>query len=265
MTDDWGASRLDLDAYLDRIGLPRGGSLDEIHRAHLATIPFENLDVLLGAGVSVDLLDIERKLVHGRRGGYCYEHALLLGAALERLGYRVRRRLARIGDPAVTPRPRSHLTVWALVDDEWWLADTGYGSGLLSPVPLRDGAEATQGSGWTFRTVLLADGGWQLHERRSGHWFTHYTLPPEETFLVDVVAANWVTSTAPNSRFTAQIVVQRKDEHVAHLLTGRELVVEDPAGRQSTTTVADDELGAVLREMGLDLTPEQLAVLVARF
>ena len=109
-TDQWGVDRLDLDAYRSRIGRAgsRADSLAEIHRAHLAAVPFENLDVLLGAGISVDLPDIERKLVHDRRGGYCYEQALLLGAALERLGYPLRRRLARIGDPAVTPRPRSH-------------------------------------------------------------------------------------------------------------------------------------------------------------
>ena len=264
MTGEWAADRLDLDAYLDRIGLPGGGALAEVHRAHLATIPFENLDVLLGQGVSVDLPDVERKLVHARRGGYCYEHAILLGAALERLGFTVHRRLARIGDPTVTPRPRSHLVLFVLVDDVWHLADTGYGTGLLFPVPLVDGLETTQG-GWTFRTVLLADGAWQLRELRSGHWFTHYTVPPEATFLVDVAAANWFTSTSPTSRFTPQLVVQRKDESRAHMLTGRELVVESAAGRESVTTVTDDDLDGVLRDMGLTMTPEQLTVLVERF
>ena len=118
-----------------------------------------------------------------------------------------------------------------LVDDVWHLADTGYGSGLLFPVPLVDGLESTQG-GWTFRTVLLADGGWQLHELRSGHWFTHYTVPPEDTFLVDVVAANWVdvdladVPVHPAARRPAQ-----GRGRCAHMLTGRELVVESPAGR----------------------------------
>ncbi len=264
MTDEWGADRLILGAYLERIGRPADASLAEIHRAHLAAIPFENLDVLLGAGISVDLPDIERKLVLGGRGGYCYEQALLLGAALERLGYPVHRRLARIGDPSVTPRPRSHLVLFVLVDDSWQLADTGYGTGLLSPVPLIAGNETTQG-GWTFRTVLLPDGSWQLQERRSGHWVTHYTVPPEDTFMVDVTAANWFTSTSPTSRFTPQLVVQRKDESLAHLLTGRELVVESPAGRQSITTVSDDELDGVLRGMGLTMTPDQLATLIARY
>jgi N-hydroxyarylamine O-acetyltransferase len=264
VTDQWGVDRLDLDAYLDRIGLAADASLADVHRAHLAAIPFENLDVLLGAGISVELPDVQRKLVLRRRGGYCYEQALLLGAALERLGWTVQRRLARIGDPSVTPRPRSHLVLFVLVDHVWHLADTGYGSGLLFPVPLIAGNVTSQG-GWTYRTVLLGDGSWQLHEQRSGRWFTHYTVPPEDTFLVDVAAANWVTSTSPSSRYTPQLVVQRKDEALTHMLTGRELVVESPAGVVSKTTVTDEALDGVLREMGLAMTPEELAVLVARF
>jgi N-hydroxyarylamine O-acetyltransferase len=262
--DQWGVDRLDLDAYLDRIGLPGGGTPAEVHRAHLAAIPFENLDVLLGRGVSVDLPDIAHKLVDTRRGGYCYEHALLLGAALEQLGYTVVRKLGRGGDPAVTPKPRSHLVLYVLVDGVWNLADTGYGSGLLFPVPLVDGLESTQG-GWTFRTAQLTDGSWQLQEKRSGHWFTHYTVPPEDTFLVDVAAANWVTSTSPTSRFTPQLVVQRKDESLTHMLTGRDLVVESPAGRLSSTAIVDDGLDQVLRDMGLTMTPDELAALLARF
>lgn len=264
MTDQWGVDRLDLDAYLARVGRAAGASLADVHRSHLAAIPFENLDVLLGVGVSVDLPDIQRKLVLGGRGGYCYEQALLLGAALERLGWTVHRRLARIGDPSVTPRPRSHLVLFVLVDDVWHLADTGYGSGLLLPVPLIAGNVVVQG-GWTFRTVLLDDGSWQLHELRSRRWFTHYTVPSEDTFLVDVAAANWVTSTSPSSRFTPQLVVQRKDESLTHMLTGRELVVESPAGVVSKATVTDDALDDVLRAMGLTMTPDQLAVLVATF
>lgn len=109
--DQWQVDRLDLGAYLARLGIATDAGLAEVHRAHLAAIPFENLDVILGRGVSVDLADVAAKLVVGRRGGYCYEHGLLLGAALSRLGHDVERRLVRVGDPALDPRPRSHLVL----------------------------------------------------------------------------------------------------------------------------------------------------------
>ena len=97
-----------------------------------------------------------------------------------------------------------------MVDGDW-LADTGFGSGLLEPVPLVDGSVSQQGA-WTFRTVRLDDGSWQLHELRDGTWQTHYTIPPETTYLADVEVANFATSHRPTSRFVLQVVVIRKDE-----------------------------------------------------
>src|ERR1700733_5041709 len=96
---EWGVSQLDLAAYLRRISyggdLGQGGrTLAALHRAHVAAIPFEHADIILGRSIAVDLPSIQDKLVHHRRGGYCYEHGLLLAAVLERLGYRVDRTLA---------------------------------------------------------------------------------------------------------------------------------------------------------------------------
>src|SRR6266540_6553829 len=100
--DEWSISALDLGAYLRRIGYdgetaPTGATLAALHRAHLGAIAFENLDIVLGRGIAVDLESVQAKLVHRGRGGYCYEHGLLFAAALERLGYSVERFLARVG------------------------------------------------------------------------------------------------------------------------------------------------------------------------
>jgi len=65
---------IDLTAYLSRIGIPRPGeptgpSLSELHRAHVAATPFENIDVRLGRRIALEIDSLERKLVHARRGG----------------------------------------------------------------------------------------------------------------------------------------------------------------------------------------------------
>src|SRR5688572_5787925 len=92
---------LDLDAYFERIGHrgPRPATLDTlaaIHALHPAAIPFENLDPFLGRPVRLDLPSLERKLVDERRGGYCFEHNLLLAAVLRRLGFAVTGLAARV-------------------------------------------------------------------------------------------------------------------------------------------------------------------------
>jgi N-hydroxyarylamine O-acetyltransferase len=104
---------LDLDAYLARIGLRGRPSVPEVHRAHATSIPFENLDPHRGVPVSIELEDLERKLVTERRGGYCFEHNLLLKAALEALGAQVDVFLARVRWAAAPGevRGRSHVVL----------------------------------------------------------------------------------------------------------------------------------------------------------
>jgi N-hydroxyarylamine O-acetyltransferase len=89
---------LDFDAYLERIGLRAGNSptWQGVHRAHATSIPFENLDSHRGMPISLEQQDLERKMVGERRGGYCFEHNLLLASALEHHGLRVEPMLARV-------------------------------------------------------------------------------------------------------------------------------------------------------------------------
>lgn len=92
----------DLDAYLERVGLAGRPAPTEVHRAHVTSIPFENLDPQRGVAVSLASEDLQRKLVMRRRGGYCFEQNLLLKHALEALGAEVDLMLARVtyGAPA---------------------------------------------------------------------------------------------------------------------------------------------------------------------
>src|SRR3546814_9800475 len=78
---------IELPAYFERIGLGDAptadlGGLEALQHAHLLSIPFENLDIPLGRGISVDPARVFEKLVTSRRGGYCFEHNLIFLAVL---------------------------------------------------------------------------------------------------------------------------------------------------------------------------------------
>jgi N-hydroxyarylamine O-acetyltransferase len=197
--DEWSVSKLDLDAYLSRVGLHAttlwldAPSLALLHRAHLKTFRFENLDLMLGRGIQVDLPSIAAKMVGAGRGGYCYEQGQLFGAVLERLGFTVDRRLARVWRPGPVP-PRTHLTLRVTLPavaslahgtapatrsprrqpEQTWLVDVGFGSSPAGPILLdgrldgrlggrmdgpRGGSEAGGGAGpqeidgWTYDVV----------------------------------------------------------------------------------------------------------------
>ena len=94
-------SRFDLEAYLERIGYtgdrtPSLATLQAVHALHAQTIPFENLDPLLRRPVRLDVESLQQKLVHGGRGGWCFEQNLLLRHALEAMGFKVTGLAARV-------------------------------------------------------------------------------------------------------------------------------------------------------------------------
>src|SRR4051812_2008631 len=101
MSDANAGAAVDLDAYFRRIGYsgsrtPTFEVLAAIHERHVRTIPFENLDILLGRDIRIDLASVSRKLVHDQRGGYCFEQNTLFAGVLRALGFVVRPLIARV-------------------------------------------------------------------------------------------------------------------------------------------------------------------------
>jgi N-hydroxyarylamine O-acetyltransferase len=125
---------VDLDAYFARIGYrgPRAPTLAVLHAitaAHTAAIPFENLDVLVGRPIGVEIEAIFPKLVTARRGGYCFEQNALLLHMLELTGFVVAPLSARIRlqRPRDYIPARTHLFVRVDLDGEVWITDCGAG------------------------------------------------------------------------------------------------------------------------------------------
>src|SRR5262245_49690105 len=92
---------IDLAAYFERISYagdtsPSRATLEALHLAHATHIPFENLDVLLGRPIRLDLASLQAKLVRDRRGGYCFEQNRLFASVLESLGFAVTTLAARV-------------------------------------------------------------------------------------------------------------------------------------------------------------------------
>ncbi|MFE5674706.1 arylamine N-acetyltransferase [Streptomyces erythrochromogenes] len=274
----WSGDELDLDAYLERIGL-RGdsGALGElrpdlptlyaVHRAHTAAITFESLDVLLGRPVALDVKSLEDKLVHGRRGGYCYEQNSLLAAALERIGFEVTGRGARNRTRGDSLLAVTHAALVVTVDGEEWLCDAGFGhQGPREPVPLaRPGAEVEQGK-WTYRIREEANGVLALCLRRGEIWRDLYAFSPQRYHPVDYVVLNHYSSGHPRSSFVGRVVVQRPGDDVRRALVGRELTTLHPDGATEQRLVGPEELLTVLdQEFGVRLPDRDAAELVGMY
>ena len=243
------------EAYLERIGLDARArpGLAELHRAHATTIPFENFDPYAGRPVSLRLADLEDKMVARRRGGYCFEHNLLLAGALETLGGgTVEPMLARVRlGPEGQPRPLNHLLLRVTDrDGSIWLADVGFGGGgLLNPVPFATGNETDQ-AGWRYR--LVEDGPeLVLQVFQDGGWTDMYGFVPEPAELIDIEVHNWYTATHPESSFVTGVMAgfRSPDRCLSVFVSGQAMVVERPVGGASCITeVPLDDVPALLAE-----------------
>ncbi|MFB8239862.1 arylamine N-acetyltransferase [Kitasatospora purpeofusca] len=250
---------VDLDKYFARIGWDGGrtptlDTLRSLQHAHVLGIPFENIDVVVGTVPSLDLTDLEAKLVAGSRGGYCFEQNTLFADVLEQLGYGVTRYTGRVrvGARPGEIRPRTHLVLGIEVPggEGRYLVDVGFGSidALLEPLPMVPGL-VREGRGRRHRLVLEeADGPapvWVLQARSGDIWIELVSFTLDAAPLPDIGVANWHVATHPRSPFR-RLFVQRThiDGHLA--LDGTTLT---RTARDGTVTVERVDGLEALREL----------------
>ena len=268
-SDPWQTDRLDLDGYLERLGIaarePGPEALAELHEAHVRTFTFDNIDVLLGRHAGVSLDAVQQKFVVRGRGGYCLEHSTIFAAALERLGYQVRRHLGRVGDPgAGTQQGRTHMVVEVVLEGRRVLCDPGFGMSLLRPIPMSDGAEDDHPAGWRYRLRRTDAGDWALHRRREEGWEVAHTTDELEVKPVDVVIGHHYTSTFPGSHFTTGLLVAKHlpGRHVT--VTHESLTVRTPGEPTEHRPLHEGEIVEWLATLGVSLTPDEESRLLAR-
>lgn len=244
---------MNLAAYFDRIGYkPQATpSLAELHaliRAHVQSIPFENLDVLAKVPISLEPEAIFDKLVTRRRGGYCFEHNGLFIHVLNALGYQATSMGARVRlrckDRSETPA-RTHLFVRVELDGQHWLMDVGFGGfSLTSALLWQDGLE--QETPHDRRRLVLEEGRWFHQAWQDNGWLDLYEFDGQPMHDADQKMANWYTSTHPDSTFMGQRIVARAEADGSRLaMLGNELRVRKVDGELVVTQVDDADWPAV--------------------
>jgi len=258
------SSDFDLDAYFARIGYrgPQTASLDVLHAltaAHTQSIPFENLDVLLGCPIELDVRSLFRKLVTERRGGYCFEQNGLFLHVLGELGFDVKPLSARVRlqRPRDFLPPRTHVFLRVEIAGETWLTDVGVGGASLTSA-IRFHAEGEQATPHEARRLVHEDGV-SFHQIRYGReWNDVYEYTTEEMPLIDRTVANWFTSAHPQSHFRNRLITARALPDGRRLaLLNRELNTRERNGVATTRVIASaDELLTILSEsFGLHFPP----------
>ena len=243
-----------LESYFARTGYagpatPTRDVLGNLLRAHVFTVPFENLDVQLGQTLTIDPEAAFDKIVTRNRGGWCYEHNGLFGWALSRIGFEVTRVAAAVmrGDRgAIADNNHLTLLVRTADSDDRWLVDVGFGGSMTAPIQLREGTHEQA----PFRLGLrqLAARSWQFWEDiGKGEFSFDFACEPADEAALDRKCRYLQTS--PDSSFVQNLVAQLRQPDAHTTLRGKVFSHATSAGITTRTLESPDDLTTTLGDV----------------
>lgn len=152
------------------------------------------------------------------------------------------------------------MVVVVNLDGVQFLADPGFGRGLLRPIALSDGAVDDYG-GWVHRVREIAPRSWQLSRAVHDGWEILHTHDIVPVAPIDVVVGNHYVSTFPGSRFRSglMLIAHRPGYNVS--VTGHSVTVRYPARPPEFHEITPDYLPEVLASHDLDLSGDLTALL----
>jgi N-hydroxyarylamine O-acetyltransferase len=253
---------VNLNAYLERIGFagsiaPTLATLEALHTLHPAAIPFENIDSLLGLPVSLDQGRLNQKLLGEHRGGYCFEHNMLLLRVLLDLGYEARAHLARVlwgQAQAGNPDP-SHMVLTVDIGGASHLCDVGFG-GLTLTAPLKLGGGLVQETPRGRFRLSGEEPDLLLEvEREPEDWRPVYRIDLAEVDEATLEAVNGRLGADPDWYFHHHLLVELTPRTGRRMLVDTRLTIEAGEEREVKTLQTIAELRETLSTVfGIGLT-----------
>jgi arylamine N-acetyltransferase len=250
-------------AYFDRIGFrgPAEPTVETVHAvvaAHNGAIPFENLDPLMGIPVAdLSAAALTDKLVHRRRGGYCYEHNGLMGYVLEELGFGVERLSGRVVwlNPDGPLPAQTHQVLSVTVPDVKGplLVDVGFGGQTLtSPIRLEAGpVQETRHEPYRIRE---RGDGYQLEAQVRGEWQPLYMFTTRPQPRIDLEVGSWYVSTHPSSFFVTGVTAALVTDDARYNMRGRNLAIHRAGETEKIRfDTAAEVLDALANRFGIEI------------
>lgn len=247
---------MEIEKYLDRFHASIDSNLSlqqlsELQRLHMASIPFENLDVIRRIPIYLNLNTIYEKIVLRNRGGYCYELNGLFHWLLTQLGYDASLIAATVFRPnGHWAKPETHAAILVRMDEPY-LVDVGFGDSTVRPIPL-NGIPQTDVSG-TYAVQPSGNGVFDLIRTRNGESRPLYRFSTIEKRLADFHEGCVFNQVSPESTFTHVDIVTKATAAGRTTLKDRELSVSEN-GMISSSTLSEDEKDAILLDLfGINL------------
>src|SRR5712664_3444325 len=243
---------MDTKAYLERIGYsgptrPSLNVLRRLHRRHLLSVPFENLDIRLHRSIVLSEAALYDKIVKPHRGGFCYELNGSFALLLKRLGFNVSMLSSRVERKGGRFGPDfDHMTLLVQLKEPW-LADVGFGDSFTEPKQLDiSSPQADRGKGYRFtrkdRLILLSQ-----RSKRNGLWKPQYKFRMTPRKLEDFVPRCLWQQTSPRSRFRKSRICTRLTSNGRLTLSDAKFIVTRRGKKIERPLKNPEEFATLLR------------------
>jgi len=242
----------DVSSYLARIGYtgpaePTAETLRTLHRLHMMSVPFENLDISLGRKIEIDEDAILKKVIERRRGGFCYELNGAFAALLRAMGFQVTLLSARVARADGSESPEfDHLTLRVDLEQPW-LADVGFGESFLEPLRLDAKREQLDPAG-TFR-LIQDENRWHMQKSDADGWKAQYSFSLQPHLLEDFAGMCQFHQTSPESSFTQKRVCSRATPDGRITLSEMKLITTKRGQREERDLTSQAEWITMLEEL----------------
>jgi len=234
-------------------------TLFALHRAHLMTIPFENLSIHWQQPIILDRERLFHKVIECNRGGFCYELNGLFSWLLTELGFNVTLLSAAVyRDMGLFGRPFDHLNLRVDLDQPY-LVDVGFGDSFLEPLHLQADLEQREGN-QCFK-LQQRDEQWTYYKQTTSEngeptWQPRYRFTLEPRAFTDFEEACHYQQTSPESTFTQKIICTRATPNGRVTLSKDRLIITE-GGQRTEHTIADGEQDRLLLQY-FDITRKTL-------
>jgi N-hydroxyarylamine O-acetyltransferase len=230
---------------LERIGITETvradySTLRLIQERHMLSVPFENLNIMYGLPIELDLDSLYDKIVVKRRGGYCYELNGLLAWSLRSLGFEVSLLSAQVRRDDGTFGPEfDHLALLVKLDQDY-MVDVGFGDSVRHPLPL-SGEEVADVSG-TYRIVSKSDSDRLFFQKKQhGEWVSEFQFSLKPRQIDDFREANMDTQTSSESQFTQNLILSLATP-TGRISVSRDSVTETIGSTKNRRPVQSEEV-----------------------
>jgi N-hydroxyarylamine O-acetyltransferase len=247
---------MDLQAYFDRIGYKEGGTdterLYRVHKCHITSIPFENIDVYNKKTISVKPEDVFNKLVTQKRGGYCFEMNCLLAEALKEMGFKVYGVLARVAMGPGNFGQHSHRMNIAEADGKRYVCDVGFGGDcFVEPLLFELGLEQHT-HGCTYRVVSSQAVQYSVQILKEGVFTDMLGFDDIPALPGDFELSNFYTNCYPESGFRRFIMINLFTETGRYSMFNQQLTIRNGNEVVQSTLKNEEIPEALLKYFGID-------------